>query len=88
MRSDRREDWLRHQKHPRGRATRSSASSLQLGESPACVSKQAGHSSMDITIRVYGHFIPGANRDAMNRLSASISTKQASNRAELHKRSA
>jgi hypothetical protein len=26
------------------------------------VQKQAGHKSMDITINVYGHFIPGGNR--------------------------
>jgi len=32
---------------------------LQNGESPAYVQKQAGHKSMDLTINVDGHFIPG-----------------------------
>jgi integrase len=41
---------------------------LQLGESPAYLQKQAGHKSMDITINVYGHFIPGGNRAAVDRL--------------------
>jgi len=41
---------------------------LQNGESPAYVSKQAGHRSMDITINVYGHFMPGGNRGAVDRL--------------------
>ena len=41
---------------------------LQNGESPAYVQKQAGHKSMDITINVYGHFMPGGNRAAVDRL--------------------
>lgn len=41
---------------------------LQNGESPAYVQKQVGHQSMDITINVYGHFMPGGNRAAVNRL--------------------
>lgn len=30
--------------------------------------KQAGHKSMDITINVYRHFIPGGNRSDVDRL--------------------
>jgi integrase len=41
---------------------------LMQGESPAYVSKQAGHSSIKITVDLYGHWIPGANRQAMDRL--------------------
>jgi integrase len=41
---------------------------LQNGESPAYVQKQAGRKSMDITINVYGPFIPGRNRSAVDRL--------------------
>lgn len=41
---------------------------LQNGESPAYAQKQAGHKSMDITINVYGHFMPGGNRAAVDRL--------------------
>ena len=45
---------------------------LQNGESPAYVQKQAGHKSMDIPINVYGHFIPGGNRSAVDRLDAEL----------------
>ena len=45
---------------------------LQHGESPAYVQKQAGHQSMDITINVYGHFIPGGNREAVNKLDDAV----------------
>ncbi|HSC70463.1 MAG TPA: site-specific integrase, partial [Candidatus Methylomirabilis sp.] len=41
---------------------------LMQGESPAYVSKQAGHSSIKITCDLYGHWIPGANRQAVDRL--------------------
>jgi hypothetical protein len=34
------------------------------GASFACVQKQAGHKSMDITLNTYGHFVPGRNRSA------------------------
>jgi len=45
-------------------------SSLLLiqGESPVYVSKQAGHASIKQTVDTYGHLIPGANRQAVNRL--------------------
>ena len=38
------------------------------GESPAYVKEQLGHSSIKITVDIYGHWIPGANRQAVNRL--------------------
>jgi integrase len=41
---------------------------LMQGESPAYVSKQLGHASIKMTVDVYGHFIPGANRQAVDRL--------------------
>jgi integrase len=41
---------------------------LQNGESLAFVQKQAGHKSMDLTLNVYGHFIPRGNREAVDRL--------------------
>ncbi|MFI5339799.1 MAG: hypothetical protein ACHQ7N_08170 [Candidatus Methylomirabilales bacterium] len=41
---------------------------LMQGESPAYVSKQAGHASIGQTVDTYGHLIPGANRQAVNRL--------------------
>ncbi len=41
---------------------------LMQGESPAYVKEQAGHSSIKITVDLYGHWIPGANRQAVDRL--------------------
>jgi integrase len=41
---------------------------LQNGESPASVKEQMGHSSIQVTVDVYGHLIPGANRQAVDRL--------------------
>ncbi len=33
---------------------------------------QLGHHSIQITVDTYGHLIPGANREAVNRLAAMI----------------
>jgi integrase len=33
-----------------------------------CVKEQLGHSSIKMTVDIYGHWIPGANRQAVNRL--------------------
>ena len=41
---------------------------IQQGESLACVQQQLGHSSIQVTVDVYGHLIPGANRAAVDRL--------------------
>jgi integrase len=40
------------------------------GESPAYVKDQLGHSSIKLTVDIYGHWIAGANRQAVNRLPA------------------
>ena len=41
---------------------------LQNGESLVYVKEQCGHSSIRITVDVYGHLVPGANRQAVNNL--------------------
>ncbi len=41
---------------------------LQNGESLAYVKDQLGHSTIRMTVDVYGHLVPGANRQAVNRL--------------------
>jgi integrase len=38
------------------------------GESLAYVKDQMGHSSIQITVDIYGHLVPGSNRQAVNRL--------------------
>ena len=45
---------------------------LQNGESITYVKEQMGHHSIQITVDTYGHLIPGANRAAADRLSATI----------------
>jgi hypothetical protein len=41
---------------------------IQQGESLAYVKEQMGHSSIQITVDVYGHLVPGGNRAAVDRL--------------------
>jgi integrase len=41
---------------------------LQNGESLKYIQEQLGHSSIQITMDIYGHLIPGANRGAVDRL--------------------
>jgi integrase len=41
---------------------------IQNGESLAYIRDQLGHSSIQVTVDTYGHVIPGANRQAIDRL--------------------
>lgn len=41
---------------------------LSTGASPVYVKEQLGHSSIQMTVDIYGHLIPTGNRDAVNRL--------------------
>jgi integrase len=41
---------------------------IQNDESLAYVKEQLGHSSIKTTVDAYGHLVPGANRQAVNRL--------------------
>lgn len=52
--------------------TRHTYASMMLsnGQSPQYVKEQMGHSSISITVDVYGHMIPTGNRDAVNALDA------------------
>jgi len=47
---------------------------LQNGESIVWVKDQMGHYSIQITVDMYGHLLPGANRAAANRLAATLNT--------------
>jgi integrase len=42
------------------------------GESLAYVRDQLGHADISMTVNKYGHLVPGANRDAVNRLGDQI----------------
>jgi integrase len=42
---------------------------LQAGEPIGYVKQQLGHSSIQVTVDRYGHFVPGANRSAVDRLA-------------------
>jgi integrase len=50
---------------------------LQAGEPIAYVKEQLGHSSIQVTVDLYGHFLPGANR-AVDRLAAATAATQQS----------
>jgi len=50
---------------------------LQNGESPAYVKEQMGHSSIQVTVDIYGHLVPGGNRQAVDRLDDMPVTKKA-----------
>ncbi len=41
---------------------------ITQGESLTYVKDQLGHASISMTVDVYGHLVPGANRAAMDRL--------------------
>ena len=43
---------------------------IQPGESLAYVRDQLGHSSIQVTVDVYGHLVPSANRAVVDRLDA------------------
>ncbi|MFH1102451.1 MAG: site-specific integrase [Pseudomonadota bacterium] len=46
---------------------------LSNGESPVYVKEQLGHSSISITVDIYGHLIPSSNRKAVNWLDSQLS---------------
>ena len=52
------------------------------GESLAYVKEQMGHHSIQITVDTYGHLIPGANRQAVNRLAEMVENPQAIRKLE------
>ena len=37
---------------------------IQQGEGLAYIKEQMGHSSIDVTVDIYGHLVPGGNRQA------------------------
>ena len=41
---------------------------IQQGKSLAYVKEQMAHSSIDITVDIYGHLVPGGNRQAVDKL--------------------
>ena len=43
---------------------------LGAGEPMIYVKEQLGHSTIQVTVDLYGHVRPGENRDAVNRLAA------------------
>ncbi len=45
---------------------------LQNGESPVYVKDQMGHSSIQVTVNLYGHLIPGGNTQAVDRLDTPV----------------
>lgn len=48
---------------------------LQQGESLTYVKEQMGHSSIQVTVDIYGHPVPGGNRAAVDKLDADVPVK-------------
>lgn len=57
---------------------------IQNGESLVYVKEQLGHSSIRITVDIYGHLIPGGNRAAVDRLDDETSATLAQPQAKRH----
>jgi integrase len=53
---------------------------IQNKESLAYVRDQLGHHSIQITVDLYGHLVPGENREAVNRLDAPQPAQQVAER--------
>ena len=49
---------------------------IQAGESLAYVRDQLGHHSIQITVDIYGHLVPGGNKAAADRLDDSATQTQ------------
>ncbi len=45
---------------------------IQQGESLAYVRDQMGHASIQVTVDIYGHLVPGGNRAAVDRLDSDL----------------
>jgi integrase len=55
---------------------------LQNGESPAYVKEQMGHHSIKVTVDIYGHLVPGSNREAVDRLDVTGRNPDATERTD------
>jgi len=54
---------------------------IQQGEGLAYVRDQMGHSSIKVTVDIYGHLVPGGNRQAVDKLDERITPKTAQDAA-------
>ncbi len=87
----RRREWKRILKkaelrHIPMKALRHTFASLHIahGESLAYVRDQLGHSSIQVTVDVYGHLVPGGNRGAADRLDAAAPSDAHPNAPQTH----
>ena len=55
---------------------------LQNGESPVYVKEQMGHHSIKVTVDIYGHLVPGSNREAVDRLDVTGRNPRATSGAD------
>jgi len=55
---------------------------IQGGASIVYVKEQMGHSSIQITVDVYGHLIPGANLNLVDRLDTETGSQQSATQAQ------
>jgi integrase len=59
---------------------------LQNGESLTYVKDQMGHSSIQVTVDIYGHLVPGGNRAAVDKLDVAVPAKTEREQAAVTKR--
>jgi len=50
---------------------------LQNGENPVYVKEQMGHCSIQVTVDLYGHLLPGGNKQAVDRLDVDVEERAA-----------
>jgi len=51
---------------------------IQQGESLVYVKEQMGHHSIRVTVDVYGHLVPGGNKQAVDKLDKPVSVNHVS----------
>src|SRR5436853_1265303 len=55
---------------------------LPVDVSPAYVKEQMGHHSIKVTVDIYGHLVPGSNREAVDRLDVTGRNPRATSGAD------
>ena len=61
---------------------------IRFGESLAYVKDQLGHHSIQVTVDLYVHLVPGANRSAVDRLAAATNCNHTQPASRLRRRNA
>jgi hypothetical protein len=66
-------------------ATRSPSGALENGAQITWLSRHLGHSSLQVTTDVYGHWSPGSGSDRLSRWRGSLASNTASKKGRRHR---